>query len=408
MTVYRTLLALAIPASLIIAAGAAAPHMAGLPPSLAGLTAYGVWSVLVFGALVSLAFKRGRAFFALLTLAAAYAAYRHFLQHGSPPALAFAVFAALWLFVPANLTALALLRERGVFNRHGFIKLAVLGLEVVCAAWLALPGNTVTLAWLYASPLNIALPVPTPLPQTGIAVIALAFCIGVAAWLASRSTIGMGLASATAAFGFAAHGVTSHAAFDAYLAAGALILAIAVLQDTFRMAFRDEITGLPSRRALEERLAALGQGYAIAMLDVDRFKGLNDNYGHAVGDQVLKMIAARLARVGGGGSAYRYGGEEFTVLFPGRSLDKAIPHLEALREDIAAHRLALRSAQRPPLSQPGRKQRGAGVTGNSVSVTISIGIAEYSARLDTPQAVIQAADEALYRAKNKGRNQLSR
>jgi GGDEF domain-containing protein len=218
----------------------------------------------------------------------------------------------------------------------------------------------------------------------------------------------LGLAFATVAFGLAAHGVTTHSAFDVFIVAGTLILAIAVLQDTFRMAFRDEITGLPSRRALEERLAGLVRGYTIAMVDVDRFKGLNDNYGHAVGDQVLKMIAARLARVDGGGSAYRYGGEEFTVLFPGRSIAEATPHLEALREDIAAHRLALRGIGRPPQAQSGRKQRGSGSSSESVSVTISIGIAEHGARLATPHDVIRAADQALYRAKHKGRNQLSR
>ena len=95
------------------------------------------------------------------------------------------------------------------------------------------------------------------------------------------------------------------------------MVAIAVLQDTFRMAFRDELTGIPSRRALNERLAALGNRYTIAMLDVDHFKNFNDTYGHDLGDQVLKMVAAHIAGVGGGGKAFRYGGEEFTVLFPG-------------------------------------------------------------------------------------------
>lgn len=405
MTVYRTLLALAIPAVLLVAAGLSAARIAELPPSVAGLKAHAVWFAIAFGALVSLAFKRGRAFFALLALAAAHAGYLLFLQHGSPPRLAFAVYAAMWLFVPVNLAVLALLRERGVFNRFGLARLGVTALAVICAAWLALPGNAFVVEWLYASPVKIAFPGASPLPQAGLAIVALALGVGAAAWLVSRSAIDLALAGTTAAFGLAAHGVTTHGAFDAYLAAGALMLGIAVLQDTFRMAFRDEVTGLPSRRALEDRLAGLGQDYVIAMVDVDRFKGLNDNYGHAVGDQVLRMIAARLARVGGGGRAYRYGGEEFTVLFSGRSLEHAIPHLEALREDVAAHRLALRSLQRSPRPEAGRKQRGAA---DSVSVTISIGIAAHGTRLATPQEVIRAADEALYRAKNKGRNQLSR
>jgi hypothetical protein len=189
VTVYRTLPGFAIPASLLVAAGIAVPHIAELPAPLAGLKVYGVWLSLLLGSLVSLAFMRGRALFALLTLAAAYAGYRYFLQHGSPPQIAYAVYAAICLFVPANLAALALLRERGVFNRHGLMRLIVLAVEVLCASWLALPGNTATVEWLYASAFGTALPGATPLPQLGIAVLLLAFAAGIAAWFATRSAV---------------------------------------------------------------------------------------------------------------------------------------------------------------------------------------------------------------------------
>src|SRR2546425_6328967 len=75
------------------------------------------------------------------------------------------------------------------------------------------------------------------------------------------------------------------------------------------MAYQDSLTGLPARRALNEALLRLGGHYTVAMLDVDHFKRINDHHGHDVGDQVLKMIAAKLAQVTGGGKAYRYGGE---------------------------------------------------------------------------------------------------
>jgi diguanylate cyclase (GGDEF)-like protein len=190
--------------------------------------------------------------------------------------------------------------------------------------------------------------------------------------------------------------------------AAELMVAIAVLQDTFRMAFRDELTGIPSRRALNEQLAALGSRYTIAMLDVDHFKNFNDTYGHDLGDQVLKMVAAHIARVGGGGKAFRYGGEEFTVLFPGTDAEDAIPHLEALREEIESYRMALRGSDRPARTKSKKRQRGGWRGRNAVSVTVSIGVAERNGRRGTPQAVIEAADRALYRAKDKGRNRLSR
>jgi len=107
--------------------------------------------------------------------------------------------------------------------------------------------------------------------------------------------------------------------------AALLIMQLAVIQESHNMAFRDDLTGLPSRRALNEQLPGLGSRYAIAMVDVDHFKRFNDTYGHDVGDQVLKVVAARLMGVTGGGRPFRYGGEEFTVLFPGQECQGVRP-----------------------------------------------------------------------------------
>src|SRR5439155_1053185 len=82
-----------------------------------------------------------------------------------------------------------------------------------------------------------------------------------------------------------------------YLATAALILIVAVAEASYHMAYQDSLTGLPARRALNEALLRLGGQYTVAMLDVDHFKRINDHHGHDVGDQVLKMIAAKLAQV---------------------------------------------------------------------------------------------------------------
>jgi PleD family two-component response regulator len=144
------------------------------------------------------------------------------------------------------------------------------------------------------------------------------------------------------------------------------------------------------------------------MLDVDHFKSLNDEHGHDVGDQVLKLVASRIARISGGGAAYRFGGEEFALVFPGRGAADAIPHLEALREEIAGYKMEIRRAGRPGEDKPGKQRRTARKAERTLSVTVSIGIAESGGRHDVPEAVVQAADKALYRAKDKGRNRLSR
>lgn len=183
-----------------------------------------------------------------------------------------------------------------------------------------------------------------------------------------------------------------------------LMLVAAVVHEAYQMAYRDELTGLPGRRVLNDRLQRLGRSYVIAMADVDHFKKFNDTHGHDVGDEVLKLVASRLRRVGGGGKAYRYGGEEFTLVFPGKSIDDCRPHLEAVREAVEHYPLQLRNRQqRPKNDEEGRQRRKAGA-GQSVSVTISIGVAEREAHQRNADEVIRCADKALYAAKRAGRN----
>jgi diguanylate cyclase (GGDEF)-like protein len=187
-----------------------------------------------------------------------------------------------------------------------------------------------------------------------------------------------------------------------------VILLAAVLQESHRLAFRDELTNLPSRRALEERLTGLGPTYAIGMIDVDNFKQFNDAHGHHIGDQVLKLVAARLEAIEGGGTSYRYGGEEFCVLFSDRTLEQALPHLEQLRKDIEDYRMAVRGGDRPREKGTGSRLRATRAPEKTLSVTVSIGAAERDDTLIRPALVIRAADEALYRAKRAGRNRVMR
>jgi diguanylate cyclase (GGDEF)-like protein len=224
--------------------------------------------------------------------------------------------------------------------------------------------------------------------------------------LRRQTPVDSGILGALVSFFVAAGAITNNDIFILFSSAGALIVTRSVLLDSYNMAFRDDLTGIPSRRALNESLHGIGRRYVIAMLDVDHFKQFNDSYGHDVGDQVLKMVARKIRDVGGGGKAYRYGGEEFAVLFPGRRVDYAIPHLEKLRESIASYSLVLRSQERPKESRQGKGQRGRKKEVEHVSVTISIGVAESGGELDSPEMVMKAADTALYKAKSRGRNRV--
>ncbi len=187
-----------------------------------------------------------------------------------------------------------------------------------------------------------------------------------------------------------------------------VMLIHAILTDSYKMAFSDELTSLPARRALFQSSISLGKRYTVAMMDVDHFKKFNDTYGHDVGDQVLRLVASRLGAVKGGGRAYRYGGEEFTIVFPNKSVNYAIPFLEQVREDIANYNMAIRSEDRPDDADDGKSQRKKNSGGTKyVNVTISIGVAEREGDLKEFEQVLKQADEALYRAKQAGRNCLA-
>jgi diguanylate cyclase (GGDEF)-like protein len=205
----------------------------------------------------------------------------------------------------------------------------------------------------------------------------------------------------------AIHPVTSAGEASLLLMAAALTLVLATLETSYRMAYRDELTDLPGRRALMRDLRDVRGTFTLAMVDVDHFKRFNDRHGHEVGDQVLKLVAARLSKASGGGKAYRYGGEEFTLLYPGKDTEAALPHLEAVRKAIEDAQFTLRAWNRPrkkPKGEGKARKKGS----KKLSVTASIGAADSTGAEPSPEAVLKEADEALYRAKKKGRNRVSR
>ncbi|WIO73144.1 GGDEF domain-containing protein [Porticoccaceae bacterium LTM1] len=187
-----------------------------------------------------------------------------------------------------------------------------------------------------------------------------------------------------------------------------LLLVLNQLGNLLLLSYRDELTQIPNRRALHKAAKALGSNYSLVMVDIDHFKKINDTHGHDLGDQVLKLVASHLRRVRSGGKVFRYGGEEFCILFRGRSADEITEDLEQLRKSIAEYDMVLRdSHSRPKRSQQGVRKRGATRRKGNIRVTVSMGLADSR---QTPsgvfESVMKAADNALYGAKRNGRNRL--
>ncbi len=379
-----------------------------LPATLSGLRVYGPYAALLLAGALSLWFGRGRAFLTVLCMALAYVAYRTLLYAGLQPPPARIAFAALCVFVPANFALFSLLSERGLFNLFGLRRLLLVATEVALTFWLIEADATAFADWVAGPFFNFAWMKASPIPQGAIVVMVLSLLVVGGRALTLDTPVDAAMAGALIAFGLACEKVAQPNSFALFISCGALILLIGVLQDSRRMAFRDELTGLPSRRALNERLMGLGHDFTIAMLDVDHFKQFNDTYGHDVGDQVLRMVAAELRQVRRGGRAYRYGGEEFALVFRGRGVREVIGELEMVRTGVAQHRIALRSADRPAEGTTARNLREGQALRKILTVTISIGVAESNEKLRTPDEVLKAADRALYRAKDKGRNTVSR
>lgn len=408
---------IAVPAVILLAAALTLAPSLALPPSLSGLTVVGPYIVLLIGVAISAWFNRGRALIMLASLLTAYAGYNLAQEPGAKTFAVQAVSTALAVLVPFNVLLATYFPDGGVRHHRNYRWLLLGVAEVLIVIWIAVAGRSNLSGTAWHAVLDHWLLRSPPTPIVARVVIAAAFVAAIAkAWprrgpkelRKEPRPVDVGIASALVAFFLGCEFMETPGAFSVFMSAAGVILLAAVLQESHRLAFRDELTSLPSRRALEERLAGLGPSYAIAMIDVDHFKQFNDAHGHHVGDQVLKLVAARLAKIEGGGLSYRYGGEEFCVLFSDRTLEEALPHLERLRKDIEDYRIAVRGGNRPREREAGSRLRATRPAEKTLSVTVSIGAAERDDTLIRPLLVIRAADEALYRAKRAGRNRVMR
>ncbi|MEO1271083.1 MAG: GGDEF domain-containing protein, partial [Myxococcota bacterium] len=349
------------------------------------------WLVMASGALIALRFRRGAVAVAMLVMGGLWWVLGHprgfeALVPGLDPQT---LVSGLWVALPLVLMVLALGGERGAMTTLGGVRSVSMALLLGGVIGLARPEGRPWRAWLQAAPEGwVELPMAFPAVVTHVLAVVVLL---VARWRGWGNLIGGFLGTVLASALVATVATEPHRA-SVYLTAGALLMTVAVLQESYGMAFLDELTRLPGRRALNEELLKLGRRYSIAMLDVDHFKKFNDTYGHDVGDDVLRMVAEEMRHVRGGGRPFRYGGEEFTIVFRGKGVEDAEEHLEAVRAAIEAATLSV--------AGKGKSKRR-----KTVSVTISIGVAQRCSKHKTPEAVIKAADKALYRAKKKGRNQ---
>lgn len=358
-------------------------------------------AVFVTGLVLSAAFRRSRLFFAMLALTLAQASLAWLTPHLSAAA-GRVLGNGVALLLPLNLLALAFLHERGIISPAGRRRLAMVAAQIIAVGVLCLPRLAEAAGWLDRSFFPERFSSWSRLSQPGLLafVLAAAFITVplVRRYRAVESSLLWALAASFAALRM---GGTNYQA-GIFFVTGGLAMIVALLETSYKMAYRDELTQLPSRRALNEALMKLPESYTIAMVDVDHFKRFNDTYGHDAGDQALRLVASRLAYVTGGGKAYRYGGEEFAVLFPNKPVEEVFVYLDRMRRVIEQSTFIVRGKER----RKDRNGRSRVVkTGKKeTNVTVSIGVATSNGDRLAPAEVLRVADHALYRAKARGRN----
>jgi diguanylate cyclase (GGDEF)-like protein len=409
-----------VPGGVLLLIAALLLQSGALPISAQAIDFY-YYAVCIVGILLAWRFHSSRAIFALLTLILAHRAIEFFssgrILAAGPGHIA---FEAVSLLLPINFIVFSVAAERGFAVPAVVPRLGLLFLEAVFVAVICRPGETISPWFVRLTLLDPNLFAWTRIPQPALLFFIVAGGLLLVRFLLYHKPVEHGLIWSLAAIFVGLQAGAVGQLGTAYFATAGLILVASLVENSYFLAYHDELTTLPSRRAFNDALLGLEPPYAIAVVDIDHFKKVNDNYGHDTGDQVLSMVATYLTRITSGAHAYRVGGEEFAILFPGKTVKEVMPALEDLRLAIStsSFRVRVTPERRKIARGPDRRHEEQGLRRKSknrtsdfqppeqLSVTVSIGAAEPTAKGQRVEQVIQSADKALYRAKRTGRNRV--
>ena len=411
-----TLKSLLLPGGVLLFSVAVLMYAGWLTLALPSLS-FLYFCALVGGMLLAWRFHSSRTFFALVVLFLAQEAIAGFGGgHIVPGTPGWTAVQAVAVLVPLDFVLIALMHERGltvsaIAPVGLFLFMQSMVVAVLCRAAEGMPSAA------RAHHLAAAF----SLPGYALPVFSAAGILLLARFLITRKPADSALFWSLAAFFLSLRFTGTTRMSVVYSATAASILAASIIENSYLLAYHDELTTLPSRRAFNDALLRLQNPYSIAVVDIDHFKNFNDTYGHDTGDQVLRLVATCLARVTGGGQAYRCGGEEFNILFPGKTTAEIVDHLERLRTTVESSEFRMRGGDRRQAPRGAdrrndrarRARKGDAIrqlaqekAASPLSVTVSIGVATSDREEFDPDQVLQAADKALYRAKANGRNRV--
>ncbi len=365
------------------------------------------------GILLAWRFHSSKLLFGFLYLLLAHRAIEFYSAGSSASGPGRIAFEAVCFLLPLNFLLISMMRERGLGIHAIAPRLGLLFVQAVFVAVICRSTETSAPGLFHLALLPKALFGWSRVPQISIFIFIAALVTLASRYFLYRKAAESGLFWALAMTMLALQRNPLHPSAVAYLATAGFILASSIIETSYALAYQDELTSLPSRRAFNEQALRLDFPVALAVVDIDHFKSFNDTYGHETGDHVLRMVATKLGEVTGGGKAFRTGGEEFCVLFPGKTAREVVPHLDLLRKVIEASTFRVRVAPVVIPSQADRRKpnkrtysRPQPVRSGELSVTVSIGVAESRSPAQPMEQILRSADKALYRAKQAGRNRM--
>lgn len=387
-----------LPDGLLVLAALGFLRPSGLPKILLPLELAFAYLVLAAGILLGLYVRHSRILLAMVLLALADRALGSLAGvEVSSAGIDRTMFNAVALLLPLNLLALALITEREILVSKEVLRLVLILAQAFLVGWICLPENAVVAAALESPFVDPRYTQWTPLAQASLLAFGAALVLQAVRFTLYRNPVDRGFFWALVAVFIALHGMRAGWSHTNYLATAGLILIVDTYAEIYRSTYYDELTGMGGRVALDQALYNLGNRYAIALIDIDHMKQVNAAHGYPAGDQVLRMVASKVAAVSADGKAFRDDGNKFVAIFPGKPATDVAHSLEELRKSVATSPVTL-SARKRWFRKPAAPE--------PVSVTISVGMAERDERRTTSEQVIKSAEVALARAKSLGGNQV--
>jgi diguanylate cyclase (GGDEF)-like protein len=363
--------------------------------------------VLAFGLIFGWYFASSRMILSLLVLALADRALVLLPATGADQESTSQTIVAITAFlVPLNLLAFSILKEDSLPTLRGVMRVVLVLVQPFLVLWLCLPDQSVLASSFTREYVPLLYTKWTPIPQPALVVFAIALLMHIIRFALHRDPLEGGAIWALCAV-FVAYHTSRHGwqPTNFFMAAG-LILFVTLLQSFYQRTYRDELTGIPGQLAYEEAIGQLGKRFSVAVIGIDQLTQYANVHGKSVSEQILKRAAPKIQAACSDGQVFRTTGEEFTVLFPGKSATEALGTLDTVRKSVKAIDFFLRGRDRVWEKQRGAKE--AGPRDRPLSITLSIGVAEKLHDSATLTLVIKSAYRGLYEAKGSGGNVVKR